>query len=137
MTLILEDDVNLMHSKLHSEKLKKALESLAAMPDEWDIAYLCHNPRGKTQSIVGNLDFVKTFSWHVLFGYVVSLRGAEILLKHSLPISVAVDVYIGNLAKTISYQGSPIETCNLHRKIFRKRYGRYFMKNEFFLKFIQ
>lgn len=124
MTLILEDDVNLVHSKLHSEKLIKALESLAIMPpDQWDIAYLCYNPRGKTQSIVGNLDFVKTNSWHVLYGYVVSLRGAEILLKHSLPISVAVDVYMGNLAKrsrikavrlkqaicTVKYSGSDTE----------------------------
>ncbi len=115
--LILEDDINLIYCKLHEERLKKSLETLSVTTDNWDLAYLCHYPRGRTRQMRTDekrastevsdrslSDFTKTFSWHVLFGYAITLKGAEILYQYSLPIISAVDVYIGTMAKRMRIQ---------------------------------
>lgn len=99
ISFIMEDDVNLVHSAANSDRLREVFGKLYEKRADWDIAYLCHHHRGtQFQSDVGP-DFAKVSTWHVLYGYAITLKGAEILSKHSRFINDAVDVHIGNLTK--------------------------------------
>lgn len=115
ISFILEDDVNLVYSNLHSEKLKETFEILSNKTDDWDIAYLCHFPRGIPQKSKLGEKFEKTTSWHVLCGYAITLKGAEILYKNSIHLKSAVDVYIGSLAKKMLIQAVKLKSpiCNV------------------------
>jgi len=108
ISFVMEDDVNITYHPNTSKRLHGAFEVLSNHSGEWDIAFLCHYPRGsrfgKQQNLFvkdtnHNIQFFKTSEWHVLYGYAISLSGARKLLQHALPIRMAVDVYIGSMAK--------------------------------------
>ncbi len=111
--LILEDDVDIQYGKEHSAKLQRVLHMLMndLEPDSWDLAYLCHRPRGIQHSAIKGAPkpdrirqlrgefFENTYDWHELYGYVIRPSGAKALVELAFPIRSAVDVYIGRLAK--------------------------------------
>jgi GR25 family glycosyltransferase involved in LPS biosynthesis len=121
ISFIMEDDVNITYNSNTSKRLQDAFEVLSKHATKWDIAYICHYPRGTRLNTPQNLfveedngiQFIKTQQWHVLYGYAISLRGAQTVFNGALPINMAIDVYIGTMAKKgriVALQLSP-EIC--------------------------
>jgi len=99
--LILEDDANLQPHKIGKE-IQTALEELEHYDPEWELFYLSRS-RLKypiERIVTPHVAVPRAISWGC-FAYVLSLRGAEILLKSSSPMRHSLDNYVSRMSQSM------------------------------------
>lgn len=96
--LILEDDADL------PPDLPQWLERAQGHASEWDILYLGFTPWAGTVPVEHAPGFTipeLADGWNVMHAYLVTVAGAEALLKAALPIRTPLDVYVSKLTPSV------------------------------------
>lgn len=97
VTMILEDDANIRHTKQHETQFRELFEEITRLQlnDKWDLIYL---GRGREVSRrVFSSKLVEPKHCCGLFAYVLSLQGAKKLLAKARPYRKAVDVLVAEM----------------------------------------
>lgn len=94
--LIMEDDANIRHRWDHYKRIRSALDELKKRDKNWDLLYIGMGDRNSKQRIAPDLG--KCQGCQGLFAYVLTIQGAQKLLKHAMPFRIPVDVLVGNLS---------------------------------------
>jgi glycosyl transferase family 25 len=94
--LILEDDANIEYTQTTVDRLREVLHELNTLVD-WDVFYVgnigLHPIREKITQHIN-----RPSGWEGLYTYLITQRGARRLLQAAFPISMAVDIFVGDQA---------------------------------------
>ncbi len=95
MALILEDDANIRHTRAMYQQIRQGLDEAKRLNLPWQLFYL---GRSRTDiHLKHSPTLVKPKGCCGLFAYILTLSGAETLLKHARPYRLPVDVLVCNL----------------------------------------
>jgi len=95
MALIMEDDANIRYIKAHEQRINNTLAELKRLGTRWDMLYIGRSNGRSRKTISPTLNVPQGCGG--LFAYVVTTKGAEIMLKHASPYTIPVDVMVSNL----------------------------------------
>lgn len=91
MAVVLEDDVNMCHSKAHADRLRLVLDELKRLDLSYHVMYIA----GYGRKVTNVCDCIaKPKLCNTTTAYTITLAGAEFLLKHAFPYRVPVDVFL-------------------------------------------
>jgi glycosyl transferase family 25 len=94
-TLILEDDANIRYTHATYKSIRDGLDEAKQLNIQWDLFYLGRSRLDIHTKYSSKL--VKPKGCCGLFAYVLTLKGAKLLLEHSKPYRIPVDVLVANL----------------------------------------
>ena len=96
MTLILEDDANIRHTRVQAQQMRQALDEAKQRRIPWHLLYLGRGNMCSEHSRY-SATLAKPKGCAGLFAYVLTFEGAKILLQHARPYRLPVDVLVASL----------------------------------------